>query len=94
MKAELGDIVNGYELFSNEDEIAVDFLINGPSCLNEADSQAKANKLISIAGDRKDCMAVISPHRGGVVDVQMQQHKPSNIIRFFSALTFFLICCI
>ena len=87
MKAELGDVVNGYELFSNEDEIAVDFLINGPSCLNEADSQAKANKLISIAGDRKDCMAVISPHRGGVVDVPNAATQTSNIIRFFSALT-------
>ena len=87
MKAELGDIVNGYELFSNEDEVAVDFLINGPSCLNEADSQAKANKLISIAGDRKDCMAVISPHRGGVVDVPNAATQTSNIIRFFSALT-------
>ena len=43
--------------------------------------------MISIAGDRKDCMAVISPHRGGVVDVPNAATQTSNIIRFFSALT-------
>ena len=41
----------------------------GPGCTNEFDSQAKANYLISIANQRKDCVATISPHKADVVNV-------------------------
>ena len=57
----LGSVADGYDLFANKDEIEVDFLLMGPGCTTEAESQAKANKLISIANERKDCIACISP---------------------------------
>ena len=47
MKAELSDMITSYSLFSNRDEIQVDYIIMGPGCTNEFDSQAKANYLIS-----------------------------------------------
>jgi len=75
------------ELFSNKDRVAVDFLINGPGLANEADSQAKANKLISLAEGRRDCIAVISPHRANVVDLTNTTTQTNNVIRFFSALS-------
>ena len=87
MKAELGPIISGYELFANKDEVAVDYLIQGPGCSVETDSQAKANKLISIANERKDCVAVISPHRANVVDLTNTTTQTDNVIRFFSALS-------
>ena len=68
MKATLADLMTSYRLFSNKDEIQVDYLIMGPGCTTESDSQAKANQLLSLAGERADCMATISPHRGNVVD--------------------------
>ena len=86
MSASLGDITDGYELFSNRDEIEINFLLMGPGCTSEAESQAKANKLISIANDRKDCIACISPHRGSVVDVASTTDQTNNIIKFFSSL--------
>ncbi len=87
MSATLGKLVTAYDLFANKDQVAVDFLINGPGLLSESDSQAKANKLISIAEGRKDCIAVISPHRANVVNLTDTNTQTTNVIRFFSAIS-------
>jgi hypothetical protein len=88
--ATLGDLMTSYELFSNKDEIQVDYLIMGPGFGGDAtvpfDSQAKANYLISLAQQRGDCVAVISPHRGSVVDITNTNTQTDNIIKFFSPL--------
>ena len=39
----------------------------GPGCSSKYESQAKAQELISIAEQRKDCVAVISPHRADLL---------------------------
>jgi uncharacterized protein (UPF0333 family) len=87
MSATLGDLSSAYDLFANKDEISVDFLINGPGLEDEFESQAKANKLISIAESRKDCIAVISPHRSNVVNINNTTTQTTNIVRFFSSLS-------
>jgi hypothetical protein len=86
MQATLGDLMTSYELFSNPNEMAVDYLIMGPGLQNKIDSQAKANYLISIANERKDCVATISPHRQDVVDVTNTTTQTNNILEFFSPL--------
>ena len=63
------------------------FPSHDPGCSVETDSQAKANKLISIANERKDCVAVISPHRANVVDLTNTTTQTDNVVRFFSALS-------
>ena len=87
MKAELSNLMTSYDLFGNKDEIELDYLIMGPGCDTEDHSQAKANKLLAIAGDRKDCMAVISPHRANVVNVTNTTTQTNNVINFFSPLS-------
>ena len=87
MTATLANLNTAYDLFSNKDEIDVDFLIMGPGLSVESDSQAKANKLISIVEGRKDSMAVISPHRANVVDITNTTTQTNNILRFFSPLS-------
>ena len=87
MVATLGNLITSYNLFSNRDEIGVDYLINGPSLGNKFESQAKANHLISIANQRKDCIAVISSHKNDVVDVTNSDTQTDNIIEFFSPLS-------
>ena len=69
--ATLGNLITSYNLFKNKDEIAVDYLLMGPGLGDKAASQSKAGRLISIAGERKDCMATISPHRADVVDLSL-----------------------
>ena len=87
MTATLANLNTAYDLFSNKDEVAVDFLLMGPGLSVESDSQAKANKLISIAEGRKDCLAVISPHKANVVDITNTTTQTNNILRFFSPLS-------
>ena len=86
MAATLGDLTAGYDLFANKDEIEINFLLMGPGCTTEVESQAKANKLISIANGRKDCVACISPDRNNVVDVSSTTDQTNNVIKFFSPL--------
>jgi hypothetical protein len=83
----LSNLSESYDLFSNKDEIDVNFLIYGPSMGSELESQAKANKLITIANLRKDCIAVISPYKGGVVNITNSEIQTNNIIKFFSPLS-------
>ena len=87
MQADLSDVINGYSLFSNRDEVEVDFLIGGPGCDTKDESKAKANYLISLAGQRKDCMATISPHKSDVVEVANSDTQTDNIISFYSSLS-------
>jgi hypothetical protein len=87
MTATLGNLITSYNLFSNRDEIQVDYLICGPGLANKSQSQAKANQLIAIAESRKDCIAVISPHRADVVDITNTTTQTNNIIQFFAPLS-------
>ena len=87
MKATLGDLITSYGLFSNKDEVQVDYLIMGPGLTAESDSQAKANYLISVAGDRKDCVAVIGPHRANLIGLTNTTTQTSNLIKYFSPLS-------
>jgi hypothetical protein len=92
MTATLGNLFTSYNLFANQDEIAVDYLIMGPGMGNKFESQAKANQLISIANNRKDCIAVISPHRADLIQgdggpITNSDTQTDNIIQFFSPLS-------
>ena len=87
MKATLGDLITSYELFSNKDEIQVDYLIMGPGLDSESDSQAKANYLISTAGNRQDCIACIGPHRANLIGITNTTTQTNNLIKYFSPLS-------
>ena len=87
MEAQLGDLNTAYDLFSNKDEIEVDYIIMGPGLGDESQSQAKANKVISIAESRKDCVATVSPHRANVVNVTNTTTATTNLLQFYSPLT-------
>lgn len=84
----LADLVSGYNIFKDSSAYRIDFLINGPSGGSSIyESQAKANALIAIANERKDCIAVISPHKSDVVNVSNSTTQTDNIIKFFDGLT-------
>ena len=86
MKATLGDLMNSYDLFSNKDEIEVDYIIMGPSMDAPTDSQAKAGFLISIANQRKDCVATIGAHKSDLVGQTNTTTQTTNLIKYFSSL--------
>ena len=83
----LGDLKTSYQLFANDADVEVDFLLMGPGLTQKVESQAKANQLISIAESRKDCIAVISPHRADVVGQTVATTQMNNILEFYSPLS-------
>ena len=87
MSATLANLKTGYELFDNKDETTVDYLLMGPSGDSLLESQAKANLLISIANSRKDCIACISPHREGIVNVTNSTTQTNNVLEFYSSVS-------
>lgn len=86
-EARLGDLITGYGHFANKDEEEVDYLIMGPGSDTRPNTQAKANYLISIAEDRKDCVATISPYRDDVVNVTNSATQTNNILKTFSPIS-------
>jgi len=83
----LTDISNAYDKLSNATEVPLNFLLQGSTALGKEQEQAKANKLISIAESRKDCIAFISPNRSAVVNVSSAATQLANVQSFFSPLT-------
>ena len=86
MKADLADQITAYNKFNNKDETAVDFLIMGPGCDTQAESQAKANSIIAIANLRKDCVATVGPHRSDIVGLTNTDTQTDNLVKYFSPL--------
>tara|TARA_B100000073_G_scaffold245099_1_gene205608 strand:+ start:1338 stop:3539 length:2202 start_codon:yes stop_codon:yes gene_type:complete len=84
MSADLGDLTKSYNLFANKDEISVDYLIMGPGCSDTVQSQAKANLLISIADQRKDCIATVSPDRTNIVGSTDTTAQTNAVVNFYS----------
>jgi hypothetical protein len=87
MKATLGDLITSYDKFSNKDEVQVDYLIMGPGMDSVSDSQAKASYLISLAEQRKDCVATVGPHKSDLVGVTNTTTQTTNLVRYFSSLS-------
>jgi len=86
MKPTLADLITSYDKFSNKDEVQVDYLIMGPGLDSVSQSQAKAGYLISLAEQRKDCIAVIGPHRSDLVGQTNTTTQTTNLIKFFSGV--------
>jgi hypothetical protein len=83
----LSNVISSYEIFRNPAEYELDFLLCGPSGGTSIfESQAKASALISLADSRKDCIAVISPHKESVVNIANTETQTENIIEFFDSL--------
>lgn len=83
----LSDLITSYDKFSNDSDVSINYLLQGSASGGKEIEQAKANKLISIAESRKDCLAFISPHREGVVNVSPSSTQLENVLSFFSPLT-------
>jgi len=86
MKPTLADLITSYDKFSNKDEVQVDYLIMGPGLDSVSQSQAKAGYLISLAEQRKDCIAVIGPHRSDLVGQTNTTTQTTNLIKYFSGV--------
>lgn len=84
----LSDVISAYSTISNESEYDFDYILCGPSGgATIQESIAKANTLISIAENRKDCIVTVSPHKSGIVNVTPSETQTQNIIEFFDSVS-------
>ena len=94
MAVTVADLSTAYDQISNSEEIKVDFIMMGGAHYEKVQSQSLANKLISIANDRKDALVFISPYReafindsGGGVVLNSAAEITENVIGFYSPVT-------
>ena len=89
------DLISGYELFSNKEEVEVDFILMGAAHHVKEQSQAIAEKIIAVAEERKDAIAFVSPYRqaflndsvSGSVTVNNIDTVTNNVVSFFAPIT-------
>ena len=84
------EIESAYDEFADTELINIDFVLMGGSLSTETDTKAKANKVISIASARKDCVAFVSPHKAnqiGTAGVLTAFQQKENTLNFFNGMT-------
>ncbi len=88
MSVSTAEVMSSYEVFKNPAEYSVNYIMMGPSeASTKIQAQAKANYLISLTEERKDCIVTISPFKTGVVNVTSTDTQTSNIVDFYDSLT-------
>ncbi len=80
------DVSTSYELVSDPESQTVDFILTGPSGVDDASAIAKVTSLVNIVEERRDCMLFASPRRANVIGVSNAGVATSNIIDFFDQL--------
>ena len=89
------DIISGYTLFENTEEIEVDFILMGAAHHPKEQSQAVAEKVTAVAEARKDAVAFISPYRQaflndssvGTVTVNNIDTMTDNVVGFYAPIS-------
>jgi len=91
----IDDIISGLELFSNTEEVEVDFILMGAAHHAKEKAQAVAEKAIQVAELRKDAVAFISPFRQaflndtsvGTVTVNSVDTMTNKVVEFYAPIT-------
>ena len=91
----IDDIISGLELFSNTEEVEVDFVMMGAAHHTKEKSQAVAEKCVAVAEFRKDAVAFISPYRqaflndssAGTVTVNNIDTMTENIVSYYAPIS-------
>jgi hypothetical protein len=87
MVATLGERQIGYDKLTSEEITVLDYVLQGPSEGNIANSISLANFIISVVEERRDCMAFISPMMSDVVGQNDTERITKNLVDFFNNLT-------
>ena len=83
----LGELQEAYNLLTVESVAELDYILQGPGMGNLDDSVSKANFLISIAEERRDCMVFLSPYRTAVLNQPSSTKATENIVQWANELS-------
>jgi hypothetical protein len=85
--ASLGERQIAYDKLTNEEYTTLDYILQGPSEGNLANSISLANFIISVVEERRDCMGFISPMQSDVVGQSDTERITTNLVNFYNNLT-------
>ena len=92
----LGDLIEGYQTFESDTVDNVDFLLMGSGKYGQDSTRQLATTLISVAEERKDAVAFISPSRDCILSdtkdafsatVYDDQTITDNVVEFYDTIT-------
>lgn len=84
---QFSDFTDAIDKLSNPSEVELNFILQGSAAGSVQNEQSKANYLIALAEQRKDCVAFISPNRSATVNVATEASKLNNVLSFFTPLS-------
>lgn len=90
----LTDLSSGYDLLTNREQYSFNFLLMGSASYDKETAQALASKIISVAEQRQDAIAFISPYKNGLLNLSgTATYTPvnsstitDNIVSFYSSI--------
>ena len=85
--ATLGELQAAYDKLEKENVSDLDYILQGPGMSNINDSIAKANFLIAIAEERKDCMVFLSAPRYAVVGQTDSETATTSIVNWADGIS-------
>ena len=85
--ATLGERQIGYDKLTTEEITVLDYVLQGPSEGNIANSISLANFIISVVEERRDCIGFISPMQSDVVGQNDTERITRNLVNFYNNLT-------
>ena len=83
----LGELQDAYNKLTTENVPDLDYILQGPSMGTLTDSVAKANFIISVAEERKDCIAFLSPPRYMIVGQPDSETITDSIVEWADELS-------
>lgn len=69
LTSSLTDLSSGYDLLTNTEQYDVDFILMGSAAYDKETAQALASKIISVAEQRQDAVAFVSPYRNSMLNL-------------------------
>ena len=93
LAADVGELAAGYDLFLNNDDYDINFVLMGGAGYEKTSAQALASKVINVADTRKDCVAFVSPCRsellttsGSGYTVKSAADITQNVLDFYAPI--------
>ena len=80
------DLATSYGLVSDPESQTIDYILTGPSGVDDAAAVAKVTSITNIVEERRDCIAFVSPRRANIVGLSNGTTITDNITGFFDQL--------
>ncbi len=80
------DLATAYGLVSDPESQTIDYILTGPTGVDDAAAVAKVTSITNIVEERRDCIAFVSPRRANIVGLSNGTTITDNITKFFDQL--------